>query len=189
MTPEHPATAPPAPEPPAATTGAAALMRQLSRQHRVLHAVKSTLSRGVSEADKASTLLLVTLAEQGPVRAGALAEAVHSDPSTVSRQTAELVAQGLVERQPDPADGRASRLAVTAAGHERVAFIHARRRALFAEVLRDWDAGDVDRLTTYLSRLNDDLDRVRTEVVDGTSPLLTPPSPAPTVPAPAEAHP
>ena len=43
----------------------------------------------------------------------ALAAAVHSDPSTVSRQVAALVRAGLIERQADPEDGRASVLVPT----------------------------------------------------------------------------
>ena len=50
---------------------------------------------------------------EGPHRSNALAEAVHSDPSTVSRQIAALVKVGYVERRPDPADGRACLLAAT----------------------------------------------------------------------------
>ena len=45
-----------------------------------------------------------------------LAEAVHADPSTLSRQVSALAEQGLISREPDPADGRATLLAITAAG-------------------------------------------------------------------------
>ena len=51
--------------------------------------------------------LLVHLVKGGPQRSGALAEAVHSDPSTISRQVAHLVRLGLVERTADPEDREA----------------------------------------------------------------------------------
>ena len=60
------------------------------------------------------------------MRAGALAECMQSDPSTVSRQVAALVKDGLLERRADPADGRASLLVLTEkadavlADHDRV---------------------------------------------------------------------
>ena len=63
---------------------------------------------------------------EGPMRAGALAECLQSDPSTVSRQVAALVKDGLLERRADPADGRASLLVLTAkadavlAEHDRI---------------------------------------------------------------------
>ena len=66
--------------------------------------------------ERATYLLLVHLVKDGPRRAGALADAVHSDPSTVSRQVAHLVRLGLVERTADPVDGRATLLAATAEG-------------------------------------------------------------------------
>lgn len=64
--------------------------------------------------ERAAYVLLARLVIEGPHRSNALAEAVHSDPSTVSRQIATLVRIGYVERRPDPADGRASLLILTA---------------------------------------------------------------------------
>ena len=43
-----------------------------------------------------------------------------ADPSTVSRQVASLVKAGLVERQADPDDGRASILVPTELGRAKV---------------------------------------------------------------------
>jgi DNA-binding MarR family transcriptional regulator len=60
--------------------------------------------------------VLYILDESGPLRANLLAEAVHADPSTLSRQVSALAEQGLISREPDPADGRATLLAVTPAG-------------------------------------------------------------------------
>ena len=55
-----------------------------------LHAcVAAQMSK--SGMDKASFILLATLAHRGSTRSSALAEAVYSDPSTVSRQVATLV--------------------------------------------------------------------------------------------------
>ena len=149
-----------------------ALARHLGRQQRALHSLKGLLSRGAADGERAATGLLLALAERGPVRSTALAEAVHSDPSTVSRQTAQLVADGLVERQPDPADGRAWRLALTPAGHDSLAAFAARRRTLLLEVLRDWEPAEVALLSGALERFTASLERVRAEVADGTSPLL-----------------
>ena len=161
----------------------ALLARQLRRQHRTLHALKALLARADGETDGAAAMLLATLGEQGPLRASALAEAVHSDPSTVSRQSAALVTRGLLERQPDPTDGRASRLALTAAGQEFLSALHARRLAMLGEALRGWEAGEVTAFAAAMHRFNDDLDRIRREVADGTSPLTAP------SPTPAEATP
>ena len=80
---------------------------QLVRLVRLLERVQAQYQAEHPDAvDRATYLLLVHLAKDGARRAGALAEAVHSDPSTVSRQVAHLVQLGLVERVADPADGR-----------------------------------------------------------------------------------
>src|SRR4051794_21746858 len=59
-------------------------------------------------------LVLRVLGQAGPCRSGSIAEALTADPSTVSRQVAALVREGLVERRADPGDGRACVLALTA---------------------------------------------------------------------------
>src|SRR5690349_22300310 len=51
--------------------------------------------------DRSAIVLLKNLVAMGPSRSSALAAAVHSDPSTISRQVAALVRDGLVERRAD----------------------------------------------------------------------------------------
>ena len=63
--------------------------------------------------------MLKCLQTEGPLRAGALADCLQSDPSTVSRQVAALVKDGLLERRADPDDGRASLLVLTDAATRR----------------------------------------------------------------------
>jgi len=55
--------------------------------------------------DRSAVILLKTLVALGPTRSSALAAAIHSDPSTVSRQVAALVGRGLLERRADQLDG------------------------------------------------------------------------------------
>jgi len=100
--------------------------------------------------------LLAHLVTEGPKRTTALAESVHADPSTVSRQTAALVRHGLLERRPDPEDGRASILAATPDG-ERVFHEHRTEHCVrMADILAGWPVADVQRLTNLLTRLNRD---------------------------------
>ena len=99
---------------------------QLMRLVRLVERAGTRLKGGDDGVDRASYLLLVHLVRQGPRRLTTLAEAVHSDPSTVSRQVAALVRNGLVERLADPDDGRASLLAATPTGQR----VHADNRRL-----------------------------------------------------------
>ncbi|MFP5069365.1 MarR family winged helix-turn-helix transcriptional regulator [Pseudonocardia nantongensis] len=106
--------------------------------------------------DMAGYHLLAHLHLGGPQRAGEIAAFFHSDPSTISRQTAALVRTGLVERRADPDDGRASLLAATDDGVRVIETERRRRARVIAEVLAGWDAGDRDSLTTLLARFLDD---------------------------------
>ena len=56
----------------------------------------------------ASYLMLAYLADDGPLRSSAIAEAFGIDKGAISRQVQHLVDLGLVDRTPDPADGRAT---------------------------------------------------------------------------------
>jgi DNA-binding MarR family transcriptional regulator len=132
------------------------LSEQLPRFMRLVHALKSQAA-GTDSRDRAALVLLFPLVRLGPVRQGALAEAVHADPSTVSRHVAALVDQGLVRRVADETDGRASRLVVTDAGHAALEVLREEREAHLARVTAGWDTTDLATLTTLFGRLLDDL--------------------------------
>jgi DNA-binding MarR family transcriptional regulator len=97
-------------------------------------------------------VILRAVRESGPVRASDVAEALHLDPSTVSRYVAGLVREGLLERQADPADGRASLLAPTAAGQRVIDEHDHRRAAYFDQMLGSWSDDDVATLQRLLAR-------------------------------------
>ena len=60
--------------------------------------------------------LLHALVDRGPSRVGELAQAQRLAPNTVSELVAQLVADGFAERAHDPADRRATVIAVTPLG-------------------------------------------------------------------------
>ena len=120
-------------------------------------AVSSQLSKiGI---DKTSMTLLHALTSTGPVRSNVLAECVYSDPSTISRQVAGLVKDGLIERRADPADGRASLLAVTDKGREVLEVRHRQRSCSLARMLANWPAEDQERFVELLERFLVDHER------------------------------
>lgn len=103
-----------------------------------------------------SHVLLRNLAALGPMRASDVAGCLHLDPSTVSRQVAGLVRDGLLERRSDPNDGRASILVPTEAGSAVIAEQDARRVAYFADMLSSWDRDEIATFRTLLARFTDD---------------------------------
>ena len=164
--------------------GAAALSDQVLRLTRTAGALKSQLAArhaggedGAHGIEWAAYALLFQLVTDGPKRSSALAEAVCVDPSTVSRQVAELVKAGLVERVPDPADGRASLLVATARGLDVHAMRRARRVATFGRIVADWPADDVATLTDLLVRFNDSFVALRSALLDEMAPAVPPARP------------
>ena len=129
---------------------------QLVRLVRIIERVQAHYQAEHPDAvDRATYLLLVHLAKDGARRAGALAEAVHSDPSTVSRQIAQLVRLGLVERVADPADGRASLLVATGEGRRVFDENRRMRNSRIAGLMADWTDDDRAAFARLLTRFTD----------------------------------
>jgi DNA-binding MarR family transcriptional regulator len=141
------------------------LQRAFAAMRHQLVANRSTSGDGV---EWAAYGLLFQLVNDGPRRSSALAEAACVDPSTVSRQVAQLVKAGLAERQSDPEDGRASLLVATERGRLAYAAKQEHRQRMFTHVLEGWSADDVDALTALLTRFNDSLVEQRTSLVNLT---------------------
>jgi DNA-binding MarR family transcriptional regulator len=96
--------------------------------------------------------VLYVLDESGPIRANLLAEAVHADPSTLSRQVSALTEQGLIRREPDPADGRAALLTITDAGRASLAHGMAARHRHLSGLTADWSEPDRERFAELFER-------------------------------------
>ena len=69
-----------------------------------------SIAAAAQDVERSAHIVLRFVANEGPMRATAVAEGLQSDPSTVSRQVAALVKHGLLERRADQDDGRASLL-------------------------------------------------------------------------------
>ncbi len=138
-----------------------AVSGQLHRLFRMGARMKGELAASRPGGLEMPTLVcLHRLAEDGPLRGTDLAERMHMDPSQVSRSVAALVRDHAVVRRADPADGRATLLVVTEAGHA-VADRFARASAEFVRsALADWDPEESRALLSGLTRLIDGLDRI-----------------------------
>jgi DNA-binding MarR family transcriptional regulator len=125
----------------------ARLGEELVRFHRLGARAKSMLDVGDLGAELSALLLLYPLRAKGPMRVTDLAEVKQADPSTISRQAAQLVKAGLARREADPDDGRASRLAITEAGHAACEQLHEGRQAWLRGSLSNWPA---ERVATFV---------------------------------------
>lgn len=136
-----------------------ALMRTFNRARTQM------LAAAAHDVEWSAHVVLKCLQAEGAIRAGSLAEILRSDPSTVSRQVAALVKEGLLERRADPDDGRASLLALTDKGvavladHDRI------RLRYFAAMLADWDDTDLRQFSGLLARFTDNFNDMNHEWV------------------------
>lgn len=131
------------------------LVKLVSMTSRAKAQFTSVTAEGV---ERAAYALLAHLVREGPQRTTALADAVHSDTSTVSRQVSSLVQHGLVERTADPEDGRACLLVATEAGRGTFDRAKAERTRHIAAMVGDWPTGDRRTLVMLLDRFNHDFE-------------------------------
>ncbi|HTZ25544.1 MAG TPA: MarR family transcriptional regulator [Streptosporangiaceae bacterium] len=107
--------------------------------------------------DRAGYLAMRVLEDLGPISTNALAQALHLDASTVTRQIAPLERGGLIERSRDPADGRSSSITLTSEGRRCMADVKQERLRCIEALVSDWDGDDQAGLAAALARLNSSL--------------------------------
>ncbi len=89
---------------------------------------------------------LATVERHGPLTPSELAQVERVKRPTATRILRVLLEAGLVDRAPDPADGRSSLVSVNAAGRERLRRLRGRKNAYLARRMRDLPPADVDAL-------------------------------------------
>jgi DNA-binding MarR family transcriptional regulator len=93
-----------------------------------------------------STAALATVERHGPLTPSELAQIERVKRPTVTRTLGCLSRAGLVERTPDPADGRSALVSVNSAGRERLRRLRGRKNAYLAKRMRDLPPSDVATL-------------------------------------------
>ncbi|MFC1415108.1 MarR family winged helix-turn-helix transcriptional regulator [Streptacidiphilus cavernicola] len=111
--------------------------------------------------DRAAFLLLHRLQHSGAVGVKALAGAMGIDSSTVTRQVAPLVESGLVDRVPNPDDGRAVLLELSPLGRERLKEVRASRQEMIRRLTDGWPNQDQRRFCDLLTRFNQAMQEFR----------------------------
>jgi DNA-binding MarR family transcriptional regulator len=108
--------------------------------------------------------VLTRLSELQPARLSDVAENTGYDPSTVSRQVAELVDLGYIARVRDERDARAVVLTVTESGQATVEAVWAAWRSFLGEMTADWNRDErrsfLEQLQRFGAVLVDAVDRV-----------------------------
>ncbi|MBS1886355.1 MAG: MarR family transcriptional regulator [Actinobacteria bacterium] len=114
---------------------------------------------GETGLSPATTAALASIGRSGPLTPSELAEIERVKRPTMTRTLACLEREGLIERTPDPADGRSSLVAVNEAGREHLARLRRRKSAYLARRLRKLDPAEVEtlaRAAELLERIRED---------------------------------
>ncbi|MGC1185737.1 MAG: MarR family transcriptional regulator [Candidatus Dormiibacterota bacterium] len=112
-----------------------------------------TMRRARCDLPLGAVTMLQRIAICGPVHPSQLAAYYGVDNSTITPKLQRLEGAGLVAREPDPRDGRAALLRITATGQRLRKRLHLARRTMLEELLREWSPGDQGRLAQALTRL------------------------------------
>lgn len=91
------------------------------------------------------------IASNEPITASDTSERMMIDKSAMSRTIKDLEERKLVQRQPDPHDGRASLLTVTAFGRERLAHAKSPTHKSLADALVNFEPAQIEQ-TAHVMR-------------------------------------
>lgn len=147
---------------------AQALSNTLVRVMKIMSAMKHQAPRQHPAVDPSHYPVLFCLSGS-PQRVSAVADSVHSDVSTVSRQVSHLVQHGLIEKIGDPDDGRAQLLSLSRSGTEVIDKLVRGRGQWFGQLLASWTDDDVRAFDAYLVRFGAELEALKTRVSGGPS--------------------
>ncbi|MFJ4222727.1 MarR family winged helix-turn-helix transcriptional regulator [Microbacterium sp. NPDC089695] len=94
------------------------------------------------------------IARCGSVTASGLSERMLVDKGQVSRTVRELEDLGLIERSPDPNDGRSSLLSLTPRGQAKLVEAREPLEGMLMHNLSEWSVADIDSLSRLLHALS-----------------------------------
>ncbi len=128
---------------------------------RTARRLRQEAAGAAGELTPTAAAALATVERHGPLTPSELAEIERVKRPTATRTLRVLGEAGLVERAPDPEDGRSALVSVTAAGRERLRRLRGRKNAYLARRMRDLPAADVETLERAAAILEGILEQPR----------------------------
>jgi DNA-binding MarR family transcriptional regulator len=138
------------------TDSAARLRMAIVRTSRRL---RQEAAGAVGELTPTSAAALATVERHGPLTPSELAEIERVKRPTATRTLRVLSEADLVERAPDPEDGRSALVSITATGRDRLRRLRGRKNAYLARRMRDLPADELaalDRAAEILEGILED---------------------------------
>ncbi|GAA3866280.1 MarR family transcriptional regulator [Saccharothrix violaceirubra] len=124
--------------------------------HRLIRSLRQAAP--VKRLQPTQLLVLSELSTQGPMRIGEIAVRALCSQPTATTVVTGLESGGLVRREPDPADGRATIVELTGAGRETIASLAHGEAELLSDRLSRLTEAELESLrlaTSLLRRLAD----------------------------------
>lgn len=123
---------------------------------RTARRLRQEAAADATDLTPTSTSALATIERHGPLTPSELAEIERVKRPTVTRTLGCLTRAGLIERTPDPTDGRSALVSVNPAGRARLRRLRGRKNAWLARRMRDLPTEDIATLehaATILERM------------------------------------
>jgi DNA-binding MarR family transcriptional regulator len=113
---------------------------------RTARRMRQEAAGGVGELTPTCAAALATVERHGPLTPSELAAIERVKRPTATRTLRVLTEAGLLERAPDPSDGRSALVSITAAGRDRLRRLRGRKNAYLARRMRDLPPADLATL-------------------------------------------
>lgn len=110
--------------------------------------------------ERSAYILLTRIRMEGAMSIRELSEAFGLDPSTLNRQTATMLRDGLVERIPDPAGGIARKFRITGQGRRLLDDERSQVISSLEKIMAEWSPEEAAEFAAYLRRFNTDIERL-----------------------------
>jgi DNA-binding MarR family transcriptional regulator len=135
-------------------------LHSLSRSLKQVRLREFLLAEARVDADQAGLAVLYVLHVEGTgLRLTDLAEQLRIDATAVTRKAQQLERSGLVSRNRDREDARATRLQLTAQGRRTINRFLAARRAWLTRLLAGWPEAEQIEFARLLRQFTSDVDR------------------------------
>ncbi|WP_026859498.1 MULTISPECIES: MarR family winged helix-turn-helix transcriptional regulator [Jeotgalicoccus] len=121
--------------------------------------VRALRSR-IAETDKkqefkrASYLILLLISKNGPMGVKSIAEKLHLDISTVSRQAADLMEDEMLKKKKSETDRRSYLYEINNKGWDTIAHIRQGRKQRFAKMIDEWEDTEIEDFAHLLQKFN-----------------------------------
>ena len=142
---------------------AQSISHTLIRVMKIMSAMKHRAPRDHPALDPSHYPVLFCVSAE-PRRVSAVADSIHSDVSTVSRQVTHLVQHGLLEKIGDPDDRRAQLLSLSPQGRAVIETLVERRGRWFEQLLFSWSDDDARCFEQLLTRFGDDAETFKAQL-------------------------